>query len=588
MKDKKNSEIDGVQILIAEDSPTQAEQLKYLLEKQNYKVLVAKDGKEALEMVGKHSPSLVISDIVMPEMSGYELCKEIKACKSTMDIPVILLTSLFRSEDVLEAISCGADNFITKPFSEDYLIAHIKQIHANKGIQKNESDSVGVGITFAGKRSFITATRQQILTLLISTYEAAVYKNKELTQTQEKLKLLNENLEDLVEKRTATLSEEIEERILAESQKEIALEALTRSEKNFRRSLDDSPLGVRVAADKGETIYANKMLLDIYGYANVEELNKVPIKERYTPQSYAEFQMRKKDRERGDFGPSEYEINIVRKNGEIRHLLVFRKEILWNGTKQFQVIYQDITDRKQAEEKIRNSLAEKEVLLKEVHHRVKNNLMTLIGLIKMQEAKTDNVAFSDLLRELEGRVRAMAQVHENLHKSKDLARVNLQDYIETMSAHIRAQFGADRDIHFQVQAAGVEVNLDIAIPCGLILNELITNACKHAFPAGQPGEICISFQERTGVKFYAPTEDTGTVPVRGTARRAPTDGENAPAFELTVADNGVGLPADLDFEKSETLGLRLVKMLSQQLNGSIALDRSAGTVFSLKFPVAVP
>jgi PAS domain S-box-containing protein len=219
----------------------------------------------------------------------------------------------------------------------------------------------------------------------------------------------------------------------------------------------------------------------------------------------------------------------------------------------------DISERKRAEEVILASLAEKEVLLKEVHHRVKNNLMTIIGLIKMQETKANNIAFNDLLQELEGRVRSMALVHESLHKSGDLARIDLQNYIETLTAHIRAQYGAERDIRFWVQAAGVDVDLNFAIPCGLILNELVANAYKHAFPAGRPGEICISFQERTG-----------------TARRAPT-------FELTVADNGIGLPADLDWEKSETLGLRLIKMLSQQINGAIELDRTHGTTFCLRF-----
>jgi PAS domain S-box-containing protein len=219
----------------------------------------------------------------------------------------------------------------------------------------------------------------------------------------------------------------------------------------------------------------------------------------------------------------------------------------------------DISERKRAEEVILASLAEKEVLLKEVHHRVKNNLMTIIGLIKMQETKANNIAFNDLLQELEGRVRSMALVHESLHKSGDLARIDLQNYIETLTAHIRAQYGEERDIRFRVQAAGVDVDLNFAIPCGLILNELVANAYKHAFPAGRPGEICISFQERTG-----------------TARRAPT-------FELTVADNGIGLPADLDWEKSETLGLRLIKMLSQQINGAIELDRTHGTTFCLRF-----
>jgi PAS domain S-box-containing protein len=469
------------------------------------------------------------------------------------------------------------------------------------------------------------------------------------------------------------------ERKRVEFQIKTALDALTRSEENFRRSLEDSPLGVRVATAKGRTIYANKAFLDIYGYENIDEFNGIPIKERYTPQSYGEFHIRKKDRERDDFRPSEYEINIVRKNGEIRHLLVFRHEVLWNGTKQFQVIYQDITERKRAEsallesegvfnqlltaspvlvyiknekhkfnklsksfekifgkpisemigkdlydllppelakivfeddlkvlkegvsvnaeerlndkvfssikfpihrgsgkpdylggfsvditerkraeESLGASLAEKEVLLKEVHHRVKNNLMTIIGLIKMQETKANNKMFDSLLRELEGRIHAMALVHEGLYKSGDLAHIDLQNYSETMSAYIRAQFGVDRDIFFSVNAAGMNFGLDIAIPIGMILNELITNTYKHAFPDGRPGSGA------------------------GNCEIIVAGKHEGDSLELTVTDNGVGLPAGLDWEKSETLGLRLVKMLSQQIQGAIEFDRTQGTTFRLR------
>ena len=211
-----NSENNLVTILIAEDSATQAEQLKFLLEKQNYNVIVAKDGKEAFGFVVKDKPSLVISDIIMPEMNGYELCKEIKAGDGTMDIPVILLTSLARSEDVLEGISCGADNFITKPYREDYLISHVEQILANKKLHNSERVRIGVELVFGGKRRFITAGQQQMLTLLISTYEAAVQRNDELVQTQDDLRKLNEHLEELVTERTAELSAEIEIRKRAE------------------------------------------------------------------------------------------------------------------------------------------------------------------------------------------------------------------------------------------------------------------------------------------------------------------------------------------------------------------------------------
>jgi len=126
-------------------------------------------------------------------------------------------------------------------------------------------------------------------------------------------------------------------------------EALKRSEENFRRSLDESPLGVRIATIDGKTIYANKAILDIYGYDTIEELQNTPLKERYTPESYAGYLERIQKRLRGELGPEEYEVSIVRKDGQIRHLHVFRKQIFWNGEKQSQVIYEDITLRRQAE-----------------------------------------------------------------------------------------------------------------------------------------------------------------------------------------------------------------------------------------------
>lgn len=132
--------------------------------------------------------------------------------------------------------------------------------------------------------------------------------------------------------------------------------ALRESETNFRHTLDESPLGVRISTIEGETLYANRSILDMYGYDSVEELKNTSIKERYTPESYAEFQARKEKRLMGEFGPSEYEISIIRKDGEIRHVQVFRKEILWDGKKQYQVIYQDITGRKLAEEKLNRTL----------------------------------------------------------------------------------------------------------------------------------------------------------------------------------------------------------------------------------------
>jgi PAS domain S-box-containing protein len=199
-------------ILVVEDSPTQAELLRYLLEEHSYGVAVAANGIQALEYIDKYLPSLVISDIIMPEMNGYELCRRIKAEEKTCGIPVILLTSLTDSEGVLEGLACGADNFLTKPFNDEYLLSTITQINDNKKFYKDERVRIGVEIKFAGKTRFITADQQQMLSLLISTYEAAVSRNRELIQSQNELRSLNDHLEDMVAVRTASLSAEIAER----------------------------------------------------------------------------------------------------------------------------------------------------------------------------------------------------------------------------------------------------------------------------------------------------------------------------------------------------------------------------------------
>jgi DNA-binding response OmpR family regulator len=265
MNAEKNIPEDTREILIVEDSPTQAEVLKYLLEQHGYSVLAAGSGREALSLLDKHKPALVISDIVMPEMDGYELCRRTKSANSKQDIPVILLTSLSNAEDVLDGLECGADNFITKPYNEEYLVAHVEQIIASRKLFKNERVRVGLEIMFGGKRRFITADQQQMLTLLISTYEEAVRKNAELAKTQNMYKLLNERLEDIVEERTAALTNEVAERKQAEAKAEV-----------LARFPSENPNPVlRIALD-GTLLYINMAGTDQLEEWNLHEGRKTP------------------------------------------------------------------------------------------------------------------------------------------------------------------------------------------------------------------------------------------------------------------------------------------------------------------------
>ncbi|PKL60825.1 MAG: hybrid sensor histidine kinase/response regulator [Methanomicrobiales archaeon HGW-Methanomicrobiales-4] len=204
-----------VSILIVEDSRTQATILKHLLESAGYCVFLRYNGQEALELLDQETPTLVLTDIVMPKMNGYELCQAIKQNPKTRDVPVILVTQLYDPQDVIEGLECGADNFIIKPYDNQYLLSRIKVILANRVLQKNEVMNVGVEVFFAGKRHFITSNRLQILNILLSTYEMAIQKNNELLEAKDRLATLNDQMSEANEfllKANENLNREIEER----------------------------------------------------------------------------------------------------------------------------------------------------------------------------------------------------------------------------------------------------------------------------------------------------------------------------------------------------------------------------------------
>ena len=208
--------MDKIKVLIAEDSVTQAMQLQHILEKNGYDVTAVSNGSEALRSIKKSKPLIVISDIIMPEMDGYELCRQIKANESYGgDISVILLTALSQPQAVIWALQCGADKFLTKPYNENQLMSTIQ--HLNENLKRQDPPQKGIDISYSGETYFIDSTRSQIINLLLSTYETAVTKNLELSEAQNELERLNKGLEEIVNKRTVVLRAEINERKVAEA-----------------------------------------------------------------------------------------------------------------------------------------------------------------------------------------------------------------------------------------------------------------------------------------------------------------------------------------------------------------------------------
>jgi len=373
-------------ILIVDDQEANRYLLSALLKGGGHTVGEAPDGKKALQMLGEESYDLVISDILMPVMDGYQLCREIRAHGRLRTLPFAFLTATYVDEkDELFALKLGADRFFRKPFDP---------------------------------RTFM----------------------QEITAFMEEIK-------------------------------------------------GGTKRRPRPASDEKE-------ILTLY---NERLINKLEAK-----------------------------------------MLVLEKEI---------------AERKLAEEIARAALNEKELLLREVHHRVKNNMQIISSLINLSGRDLKDSATHEVLRQIRLRIRSISMIHEKLLKSSDLIHVDFAEFLNDMSIHYFQHYKADPDrINLRLDVEPMAVPIGLAIPCGLIAGELLSNALKHAYPAGRRGEVSVGL------------------------KRLP----NNEAL-LNVRDNGVGLAADADIRKMETTGMTILNALVEQINGRLELIRDTGSDFRVVF-----
>ncbi len=213
----------------------------------------------------------------------------------------------------------------------------------------------------------------------------------------------------------------------------------------------------------------------------------------------------------------------------------------------------DITERKEAEDRLQSSLSEKEVLLREIHHRVKNNMQVISSLLNLQSRRVSDPIVLDMFRESQRRIRSMALIHERLYQSSDLSRIEFSQYLGNLATHLFHSYQVDSNrIRLTMDTEEVFLNINTAIPCGLIVNELVSNSLKHGFPNGRNGEVAIELHRVSGEGYL-----------------------------LRVRDDGVGFPEELDFRRTETLGMQIVMTLVSQIEGSIELQREKGTEFKI-------
>jgi len=252
-------------------------------------------------------------------------------------------------------------------------------------------------------------------------------------------------------------------------------------------------------------------------------------------------------------GVNRFEWMHKRKNGVVFPAEVLLSAFEYDGEIVIQATVQDITERKKAEETIKQSLHEKEVLLKEVHHRVKNNLQIISSILNLQSSSVSDKQTLDLLKNSQDRIRSMSLIHELLYQTKDFSTINFLEYIRSISTNLFQSYNQNKNIDLVLELQPVALDLDLAIPCGLIINELITNSLKYAFEITGSGEVKIVLSQ---------LEDE---------------------VLLTIEDNGKGFPTTIDFRDTESLGMQLVVSLVDQIDGEIKLESVSGTKYELRF-----
>ncbi|WP_424359027.1 ABC transporter substrate binding protein [Methanocella sp. MCL-LM] len=336
------------------------------------------------------------------------------------------------------------------------------------------------------------------------------------------------------------------------TERKAAEEALQESEEKFRVLAETSP--VAIALYQGERhIYNNPAHVKLAGYSR-QELLDMRFWDWIHPDYREMVRERGLNRQNGEEDMSGYEMKVLTRDGRERWVFLTAGPIVYQGKPAGIATLVDITERKQAEETLMASLREKEVLLKEVHHRVKNNLQIVSSLLNLQSNSIRDEKTRAVFQESQNRIRSMALIHEKLYRSDDLSRVDFGDYLRSLATDLYRVSADPSKIRLSLECEEILLSIDTSIACGLIVNELITNSFKHGFPGGREGQVIVSLH-RTAEGYVT----------------------------FTVSDDGIGLPEGFTVENAPTLGLQLVTTLVEQLEGRLEVDSGSGATFRVTF-----
>jgi PAS domain S-box-containing protein len=575
----KNSD----EILIVEDSAMQAKRLKMLLEKHGYKVIVAHNGREGIDLAHKHSDlTMIVSDIIMPVMDGYEMCRTIKRDESLKDVPIILLTSLSNPEDVFLGLESGADSYISKPYEGRVLLSRIESII--EAARKTRSDNPGddLEVYLGPKKYLIKSNRRQILNLLLSTYQDAVEQNHNLREMRTKLVMVNEQLQQLVAERTTQLKTEIEERKRIE-------ETLASEKERLSVTLRSIGDAVITTNTEGRIILMNRAAEELTGWSQEEAIGKtltsvVSLVKTKTGES-GETVVENILKSGGLFGPGD-QTTLLSRNGT-EHIVfvggtpIFDQKNIIIGV---VLVFRDITESKRIEEELikAQKLESLGVLAGGIAHDFNNLLTAILGnvtLARMYAMPGDKV--SSRLEEAEkASVRAKDLTQQLLTFSKGGAplkkAVSIADVLRDSArfalrgSNVRCEFSIPDDL-WPVEIDEGQISQ--------VIHNLIINAYQ-AMPDG--GKITVCAEN----VLLGPDHDLSLTLNLGKY------------VSLSVEDQGHGIPQYLISKifdpyfttkpKGSGLGLATSYSILKNHDGAITVDSEVGngTTFKIYLPVS--
>ncbi len=328
---------------------------------------------------------------------------------------------------------------------------------------------------------------------------------------------------------------------------------LLQSENRFKTLIEAAPVAITMLRN-GIILYANPAVRAMLSVPDGIELQDRRMADFLAPESLIEGNLRFSGRTGASPAPREAELVFARSDDAHIDVRMNTAEVGLSDGEALVAFMSDITERKRAEKRLNDSLKEKELLLKEIHHRVKNNLQVISSLLEMQsQLVTDGQAreaYADSIR----RVRSMALVHEKLYRSEDLSQIDFHEYLNSVARELSRSLHRE-GVNLRIEAEKIMLGIDLAVPCGLIVHELVSNALKHAFTKREGGNVIVSFKRL-----------------------------NASTLQLDVYDDGAGFPRGSDYRTMTSMGMSIIRTLTEQISGTIKLDGSAGTRFTIVYP----